>query len=265
MTSKDKFLEEILLLIKEKYNKTPENYFSSEALEYWKYLQNKVYTCGIYKITNLINNKIYIGQSKQIEVRWQQHKTSNKHYAIYNAFKKYGIDNFKFEIIEECPEDILNEREKYWIKFYNSLSPNGYNMTLGGDSCGHEQLEKSVQQYDLQGNFIKQFKSIKEAERKTGIDNANISACCNHKKHYYTAGGFQWKYTDSLDIISQYHNKHLKPVLQYDLNGNFIQEFCSISEAARAVNTEVGNISRACKRQGTSNGYKWKYKYKEKN
>lgn len=46
---------------------------------------------------------------------------------------KYGIDNFKFEIIEECDKSILSEREKYWIKFYKSVAPNGYNLTTGGD------------------------------------------------------------------------------------------------------------------------------------
>lgn len=217
-------------------------------------------SCGIYEIINLINKK-YIGQSIDIEKRWQQHKTSNKNYILYQAFKKYGLKNFEFKIIEECSQEKLNEREKYWILYYNSLTPNGYNMTLGGDSCGHEQLEKSVQQYNLNGDFIQQFNSIKEAERITGIDNANISACCNHKNHYYAAGGFQWKYTDDNNtIIKKYNNKQLKPVLQYDLQDNFIKEFESVTKAAKAVNRTTTNISSACKRNGSSGGYKWKYK-----
>lgn len=217
-------------------------------------------SCGIYKIINLINNKQYIGQSIDIETRWQQHKTSNKNYILYQAFKKYGLENFSFEIIEECSKEKLDEREQYWIKYCNTLTPNGYNMTSGGESCGHEQLEKSVQQYTLEGKYVQQFNSIKEAERVTGIDNANISACCKHKSHYCTAGGFQWKYTDDNTVIKKYSNKQLKPVLQYDLQGNFIKEFDSVSEAAKAVNRTTTNISSACKRKGSSGGYKWKYK-----
>ena len=217
-------------------------------------------SCGIYKIINLINNKQYIGQSIDIETRWQQHKTSNKNYILYQAFKKYGLENFSFEIIEECSREKLNETEQYWIKYYNTLTPNGYNMTFGGDSCGHEQLEKSVQQYTLEGKYVQQFNSIKEAERVTGIDNANISACCKHKNHYYSAGGFQWKYTDDDIIIKKYSNKQLKPILQYDLQDNFIKEFNSVSEAAEAVNRTTANISSACKRKGSSGGYKWRYK-----
>lgn len=97
-------------------------------------------SCGIYKIKNNINNKIYIGQSKNIEQRWKHHlwesfndKQVMYNYSIHKAFRKYGIDNFSFDIIEEVPEDKLFEREKYWIEFYNSYKE-GYNETEGGDS-----------------------------------------------------------------------------------------------------------------------------------
>lgn len=100
---------------------------------------------GIYKVTNLINNKVYIGQSVHIETRWKSHQNdyNNINYSgyntmFYNAIRKYGINNFKFEIIEECNLNELNEKETYWIKYYNSYigfqNCNGYNMTLGGDN-----------------------------------------------------------------------------------------------------------------------------------
>ena len=98
---------------------------------------------GIYKITNKINNKCYIGKSKNIEARWKEHKWRmnsldeiNLNKPLYRAFKKYGLNNFSFEVIEELDnyEADANEREKYWIKFYNSYgSENGYNATYGGD------------------------------------------------------------------------------------------------------------------------------------
>jgi group I intron endonuclease len=96
---------------------------------------------GIYKITNKVNNKVYIGVSLDIEKRWKQHKinylnSSNKEYNkyLYQDFRKYGIENFVFEILEELPKSEIYEREKYWIKYFDS-SVSGYNETLGGE-CG---------------------------------------------------------------------------------------------------------------------------------
>lgn len=95
---------------------------------------------GVYKITNLINNKIYIGQSVDIKKRWRAHKRQafimGKEYDkyLYRAFRKYGIDNFSFEIIEECARELLNEREHYYITLYKSNNTDyGYNETSGYD------------------------------------------------------------------------------------------------------------------------------------
>ena len=95
--------------------------------------------CGIYKISNNITNLVYIGQSKDINRRFIQHRCIEHspnmleyNNQIHCAMRKYGIENFTFEIIEECSPEKLNEREKYWISFYNSYK-NGYNGTEGGD------------------------------------------------------------------------------------------------------------------------------------
>lgn len=94
---------------------------------------------GIYKITNNINGKSYIGQSVNIEKRWKKHRltmNNNKDhcydYPLYRAFRKYGIHNFDFTILEECEHCKLDERERYWIDVYGTLK-NGYNQTFGGD------------------------------------------------------------------------------------------------------------------------------------
>lgn len=94
---------------------------------------------GIYKITNKINGNSYIGLSVNIEQRWQQHKNrykniNDKEYnkTLYRAFRKYGIENFTFEIIEQCQEHELKEKEIYWIAYYNTYAK-GYNETIGGD------------------------------------------------------------------------------------------------------------------------------------
>lgn len=94
-------------------------------------------TSGIYKITNLINGHSYIGQALNIFHRCNNNHVygattkATSHYHIYQAFNKYGQDNFKVEVIELCPPEKLNEREVYWIKYYDTFK-NGYNMTPGG-------------------------------------------------------------------------------------------------------------------------------------
>ena len=88
----------------------------------------------IYKITNLINGKPYVGQTtRSIEVRFREHANCKTSF-IGKAIRKYGYENFKIEILEECDTlEQLNEREKFFIAAFNSMSPNGYNLTGGGE------------------------------------------------------------------------------------------------------------------------------------
>lgn len=86
----------------------------------------------IYKIENLINGKLYVGQtSRSIESRFLDHSKGDM--IIGRAIKKYGIQSFKISVIDNATDkQVLNEKEKYWIKQLNSLSPNGYNISIGG-------------------------------------------------------------------------------------------------------------------------------------
>lgn len=98
----------------------------------------------IYKITNLINNKIYIGKTKHlIYKRWRQHIESshNPKVAIHYAIRKYGENNFKINVIMKCRTfKELNENEKFYIRYYKSLK-NGYNLTEGGDGNSNPTVE----------------------------------------------------------------------------------------------------------------------------
>ena len=95
---------------------------------------------GIYKITNQINKQAYIGLSKDCLKRWSDHYSKSYHSQkqddldkpLYKAMRKYGRENFSFEIIEECNSEELCEREIYWISYFDTYK-NGYNATMGGD------------------------------------------------------------------------------------------------------------------------------------
>ena len=93
---------------------------------------------GIYQILNATNGKRYIGQSINIESRLSHHKEmliNNQHFNkhLQNSFNKYGLENFTFEVLEECNKEELSTRERYYIKLYNSMNE-GYNKTSGGEN-----------------------------------------------------------------------------------------------------------------------------------
>lgn len=91
---------------------------------------------GIYKITNKINEKVYIGQSIHIERRFKEHiqrATHNPKSVLHHAISVYGVSNFTFEILELCSIEELDRREIHYISEYNSLVPTGYNIQLGGN------------------------------------------------------------------------------------------------------------------------------------
>ena len=103
---------------------------------------------GIYKIQNAINGKCYIGQSRNIKHRWQAHKhthsnpkAANYNAPLYCAMRKYGIDNFQFDVLQECTVAELNHLEQVYIKAYDSFW-NGYNCSFGGDSSAIQTLDK---------------------------------------------------------------------------------------------------------------------------
>lgn len=219
--------------------------------------------CGIYRIHNLINQKDYIGQSNNIYCRWDKHKALYDKCAIHRALLKYGVNNFSFSILEECKEEDLDERERYWIDYYNSYH-NGYNETSGGKRPIHTNCCKEIEMYDLNGNYIKNYPSISAAARDLKCETSFISGVLQGRRP--TAKGFQFKFKDdNITIIKPFQKQKSGPtgktVLQYDLNDNFIAEYISASEAARQLNLHAQNISGVCRGlKHTCGGFKWKYK-----
>lgn len=219
--------------------------------------------CDIYKYTNIINNKIYIGQSKDILCRQKQHLYESKNIRdnsiFHKAIKKYGIKNFNFEIIEECDQNKLNEREIFWIAYYNSLVPNGYNMTPGGNLNGQNN-KKKVLQYSLDGIFIAEHESASSAARKLNINLSDLTASCRNISSQ--CGGFQWKYKEDNRNLENRFVDYIgeKAVEQYDFLGNYIQTFESATSASKELNICLQSITACCRGETrTAEKYQWKY------
>lgn len=142
----------------------------------------------IYKITNKINGKVYIGQTvKSLKERFQRHcqSTSSKdkyhlNMVIKKAIKKYGKENFTIELIEEVETTRLDEREVYWISFYDSYN-NGYNCTLGGQNGA---TRKCALSWDKENEVIEAKYlgfSISEIGKAYNIDGTTV--CNIFKRH----------------------------------------------------------------------------------
>ena len=233
---------------------------------------------GIYQITNLINGKKYIGQSNNIKKRWNEHKfwathADENNFYIYRAMKKYGLENFEFSVLEECPKDQLNEREEYWIQYYHTYvhdnQCNGYNLTPGGNS--HEHQKKAIDQYDLQGNFLQTFIGVDEAAQLTDTNVGNLIAALKQRQQF--SNGFQWRYHGEAapgSIINTVKDNHYwssikKEVNQYTKNNEYIATYQSAHEAARAINKKCANhITECClgKRKSAA-GFIWRYHTEE--
>lgn len=91
----------------------------------------------VYCLMNKLNGKVYIGQTKAPASRKASHFYEAKrgnHRHLYASIRKYGQENFSFDVIEECEDDVINEREQYWVSHYDSYNPEkGYNLTRGGE------------------------------------------------------------------------------------------------------------------------------------
>lgn len=204
----------------------------------------------IYKATNKINGKSYIGKTINFDRRKHQHLTGKGGTCAFkNAINKYGGDCFCFEIILFIEmDDIkllnkkLSEMEVFYIKQYNTFK-NGYNATLGGE--GTSGYHYSEEEKKKQSERRKKYLSIPE----------------NRKRHKEISKKAMQKFKGiprSKDVIMKGAIKRRKPILQYDINGNFIKEY---SGATKVNNYEEANIIACCKgRLNSAYGFVWRYK-----
>lgn len=200
--------------------------------------------CGIYKIENLLNSKIYIGQSIDIFFRWKTHcynHNSNKVLAIDKAIQKYGKENFCFQIIELCPQEQLNTQEIYYIEKFNTYFGNGYNCTQGGQDCGYNSLKKKVIQTIIETGETIIFSSIADAARAYDIDPTNISRVCNGLT-YSSCDSF-WNFIDENGnkIPTNRKLKNIKQVCCKNYKEKKI--FNSIKDAAQFLSVNRDKLS----------------------
>ena len=209
----------------------------------------------IYKITNTINGKIYIGKtSSSVEVRWKEHqkdalKKSKQHRPLYSAIQKYGINNFVIEQIEEVPNDeIACEREVYWIEYYGSFK-NGYNATKGGDG-------KTYADYDLIYALFQEGKTNKEICQITGYAVKTVTSALEQKG--VSAEERKLRGFVSSQIVLMI-DKDTEEILNVFPSYNAAERFLNKPGSRRHI-TEVCQNKRK-----TAYGYKWKAIKKEIN
>lgn len=225
---------------------------------------------GIYKITNLVNGKIYIGQSIDIQRRFCDHRCisheSNRH--LKYALQKYGKDNFKYEVLEECDESILDERERYYIA---KLKPE-YNVTNGGqdslrkypDEIKQKISQKAKEQWanmsdeekaDRIANNLKGPKkghAVSEETRKK-LRDRNIGKKQSSKTIKKRKETMQKK---KLDGYVQTNVSHRKKIICVETG----EIFESVKAASESLEIGASNISHVLKgRQKTVKGFHFEY------
>jgi len=241
---------------------------------------------GIYIITNILNNKKYIGFTSNFENRRNAHKSnllSNNHpnTHLQRAYDKYGKENFIFEIFEECSEEILPEREDYWMKLFDLTNDKyGYNIrpTDINNRPKHSQETKDKISFLLKGEKSAWYgkKHSKETRLKMSLAQKGRPGLSGENHPMYgKIGGMKGK-THSLESRKKMSNallkrdkksiensaeKRKKFIIQMDLNGNFIKEWKGIKIINKELKINCSCIGACCrKEQQTAGGFKWKYK-----
>lgn len=215
----------------------------------------------IYVITNKINNKQYVGKTLQsVKERFSEHLYRLKygkhnHLPLYAAFVKYGIDNFIIEEKEEVTVEQLDVQESFWIKELNTLAPNGYNLTLGGEGTIYHDREKILKLFeeDLSYEGIIEKSEASKATIYRISKEYNIKPKVRTKKKPTT------------------NQNRFKKVYMFNLQGVFLQKFESVVEAIeylKKLGIELSdysakiNILKCCRKEPkrkTAYKHIWRY------
>lgn len=208
----------------------------------------------IYKITNTINNKIYIGQSNGFI---KNYLGSGK--KIKEAIKIFGKNSFKKEMIISgfFNFKLINELERHYIRLYNSNNKEiGYNKQKGGKNMWGGKKERPVNQYSIEGALLNQYESIKEASLLFGVNTRSIGKCCN--RAIITVKNTIFRYKDDLSILDR-PNKRRRPIYSIDKIGN-INKYESCLSASKEFKCDASTINKCLiGKNKTSQGLEWRY------
>jgi group I intron endonuclease len=180
----------------------------------------------VYCVTNIITNKKYVGQtSYKKEVRWRQHRYEKSGSSfLRNAIKKYGEENFTIETIKECSsQEELDKMEEFYIKEFNTLAPNGYNLTTGGVAPKHSEITKE--------------KMSRTRKGKEPIWATNASHNLESNKLRAEALKGQKRTLNQKANIKNGKRLLMKPVI--DQNGVIYE---SVADAAKKLDVNRGNL-----------------------
>lgn len=222
----------------------------------------------IYKVTNIISGKNYIGQtSRSIDLRWKEHNyTSSDGCRILKmAIKRYGKDNFKIEEIDGANSlTELNYKEWLWIHKLDCLYPNGYNLIAGGSNKSFSEESKKKLSNSISGVLNYQSKPVLcveldrvfincvEAADFVNGNRSKINVCCNGKKFSYK--GYTWTWADKPTVTKKQTNKKKIYCVDLDLI------FDSLTEASLKLSIDLSSISKVCKNKLPHiNGYRFQY------
>lgn len=221
----------------------------------------------VYITINLCNGKFYIGVHRTnpntfdgyIGCGIYRASQATKDYVLHKAVRKYGYENFKRTIIKIFPDNEEGRKQAFELEaiLVNETllkSKSTYNTALGGRET--ENLMKTVYMFDLNGNYLRSFKSAREAAayiQPDNQDNARAAIKNNCLGTTSSSYGYFWSYTKEFT----YKNECMKEVAQYTINGKFLRTFKSITEAEVALS--LNNISQAIYKKGSAGGYQWRY------
>lgn len=234
----------------------------------------------IYKYTSP-SGKVYIGQTrneKERRMKWFNSKGSYAGPKINRAREKYGVNNFVYEILlrVECENEYdlittLNQKEIDFIEQYDSVN-NGYNLDPGGKMVmtnpetvkkASKARSKAVLVYDLEGNFIKEYPSSKDASMELSISSGNISQIIKGERYQAKGYIFKRKESDDFPMSIQVDRSKIqqKRVSKYDINGVLLTIFDSVTEAAKDAQVDRRVFTQYLIKDHTYplNDFIWKY------
>lgn len=200
----------------------------------------------IYKVTNKINGKIYIGQTTMpLQKRWYLHcHKSSGCTALHRAIEKYGSENFSVQQIDvACSREELNLKEQHWVEHYNSIVPHGYNLKTGGNTptySAESRRKMSLNHADVKGTNNPRYGVHLTLETRQKISDSNTGKCLSEEQKEKCF----------------LHNPRRKMVKNIDTGVVYLS--CNLAE--KQCGFPHGAISRVCRGEGkTTHGFHWCY------